>query len=61
MQIIKRVRESLDNIGQLEPSVRAKVILAYQDGVQAAFWFTVVLSALTVFTSFYIKEKPLTH
>ncbi|KAI0710889.1 MFS general substrate transporter [Earliella scabrosa] len=60
-EIIKRVRESLDNIGQLEPSVRAKVILAYQDGVQAAFWFTVVLSALTVLTSFYIKEKPLTH
>lgn len=59
MQIIRRVRESLQYIGELEPAVRAKVVRAYQDGLQAAFWFTVVLTALTVVTAFYIKEKPL--
>ncbi|KAI0739360.1 MFS general substrate transporter [Daedaleopsis nitida] len=58
-EIIKRVRESLDYIGELEPAVRAKVISAYQDGLQSAFWFTVALSAATVVSTFYIKEKPL--
>ena len=54
-----RVRESLAYIGQLEPNVRAKVIAAYQDGVQATFWFTVALSALTVVCAIFVKEKPL--
>ena len=54
-----RVRESLAYIGQLEPDVRAKVIAAYQDGVQATFWFTVALSALTVVCAIFVKEKPL--
>ncbi|KAI0755674.1 MFS general substrate transporter [Fomes fomentarius] len=58
-EIIRRVRESLEYIGELEPAVRVKVVRAYQDGLQAAFWFTVVLTALTVVTAFYIKEKPL--
>ena len=58
-QIVKKVRESLEYLEQLEPAVREKVIHAYQDGLQAAFWFTVALSALSVLVSFYVKEKPL--
>ncbi|KAI0660206.1 MFS general substrate transporter [Cubamyces menziesii] len=58
-EIVKKVRESLEYLEQLEPAVREKVIHAYQDGLQAAFWFTVALSALTVLVSFYVKEKPL--
>ena len=58
-QIIKRVRESLEYLEQLQPEVREKVVLAYQDGVQASFWFTVALTALTVLCAVFIKEKLL--
>ncbi|KAM5540180.1 hypothetical protein V8D89_006320, partial [Ganoderma adspersum] len=58
-EIIRRVRESLAYMNQLEPAVRAKVVLSYQDGLQAAFWFSAVLCAVTLVTSFFIKEKPL--
>lgn len=56
---MKRVRESLEYLEQLEPAVREKVIRAYEDGLQAAFWFTVALSAITVVVSLFIKEKQL--
>ncbi|KAI0631489.1 MFS general substrate transporter [Trametes polyzona] len=58
-EIVRRVRESLGYLEQLEPAVREKVVLSYQDGLQAGFWFTVACSATTVLVSFYIKEKPL--
>ncbi|KAI0643317.1 MFS general substrate transporter [Trametes meyenii] len=58
-EIVQKVRESLEYLEQLEPAVREKVIHAYQDGLQAAFWFTVALSAATVIVSFFVKEKPL--
>ncbi|EIW52680.1 MFS general substrate transporter [Trametes versicolor FP-101664 SS1] len=58
-EIVRRVRESLEYLEQLEPAVREKVIRAYEDGLQAAFWFTVALSAITVVVSFFIKEKQL--
>ncbi|RDX40654.1 MFS general substrate transporter [Lentinus brumalis] len=58
-EIIKRVRESLEYLEQLQPEVREKVVRAYQDGLQASFWFTVALTALTVLCAVYIKEKPL--
>ncbi|KAI0354395.1 MFS general substrate transporter [Trametes cingulata] len=58
-EIVRRVRESLEYLEQLEPAVREKVIHSYQDGLQAAFWFTVALSVLTVIVSFFVKEKPL--
>ncbi|KAI0668263.1 MFS general substrate transporter [Trametes maxima] len=58
-EIVQRVRESLEYLEQLEPAVREKVVYSYQDGLQAAFWFTVALSAATVVVSFFVKEKPL--
>ena len=61
LQIIIRVRESLAYLGQLEPAVRAKVIAAYEDGLQAAFWFSAVLSALTVVSAVFVKEKRLSQ
>ena len=53
------MRESLEYLEQLQPEVREKVVLAYQDGVQASFWFTVALTALTVLCAVFIKEKLL--
>lgn len=40
VKILKRVRELLGYLDQLEPAVRAKVAHSYQYGLQAAFWFT---------------------
>ncbi|KAH9850934.1 MFS general substrate transporter [Lenzites betulinus] len=58
-EIVRKVRESLEYLEQLAPAVRAQVVLAYQDGLQAAFWFTFALAAATVLVAFYIREKPL--
>ncbi|KAI1784813.1 MFS general substrate transporter [Ganoderma leucocontextum] len=60
-EIIRRVRESLGYLNQLEPAVRAKVVRSYQDGLQVTFWFTAALSAATLVTSFFVKEKPLSR
>ncbi|KAI0776418.1 major facilitator superfamily domain-containing protein [Irpex lacteus] len=48
-EIIKRVRQSLDYIKELEPSVRVKVIASYEDALHATMYFTAALT-----------EKPLT-
>ncbi len=58
-QIVKRVRESLAYIGELEPSVRATVIDAYADSVHVTQWFTATLTACALVASFFIKEKQL--
>ncbi|TBU60299.1 MFS general substrate transporter [Dichomitus squalens] len=60
-EIIKRVRESLGYLDQLEPAVRAKVVHSYRDGLQAAFWYTATLCAVTTVTAFFVKEKPLSR
>ncbi|KAI0689162.1 MFS general substrate transporter [Cytidiella melzeri] len=59
-EIIKRVRQSLSHIGELEPPVRAKVIASYEDAIHATMWFTASLTVLAIIASFFIKEKPLT-
>ena len=61
LQIVHRVRESLNYVDQLEPSVRAIVRTSYEEALQATFWFAVVLSVLALISSFFIKEKPLLH
>ena len=60
LQIIRRVRESLTYIGELEPSVRVTVIDAYADSVHIAQWFTAGLTACALLASFFIKETQLT-
>ncbi|KAF7794028.1 hypothetical protein EIP86_005156 [Pleurotus ostreatoroseus] len=59
-EIIRRVRESLAYIGELEPSVRATVIDAYADSVHVAQWFTAGLTVCALIASFFIKETQLT-
>ncbi|EMD35155.1 hypothetical protein CERSUDRAFT_54409, partial [Gelatoporia subvermispora B] len=58
-EIITHVRESLEYLDKLAPKTRAAVVLSYQDGIQAALWFTVALSACALVCSAFIKEKPL--
>ncbi|PCH33949.1 MFS general substrate transporter [Wolfiporia cocos MD-104 SS10] len=58
-KIIMRVRESLSYLEKLEPATREAVVQSYQDGLQVALWFAVILGGITVLSSVFIKEKPL--
>ncbi|OCH90873.1 MFS general substrate transporter [Obba rivulosa] len=58
-EIIMRVRESLEYMDTLAPKERAAVVLSYQDGIQAALWFTVALSVCALVCAIFVKEKPL--
>ena len=60
LQIIKRVRQSLSYIGELEPPVRVKVIASYEDALHVTMYFTASLTVLAIVSSVFIKEKPLT-
>ncbi|KAH9934029.1 MFS general substrate transporter [Epithele typhae] len=60
-EIVRRVRESLAYIDELEPRMRQQVVSAYQDGLQAAFWLIAALSTVTVVCAVFIREKPLTR
>lgn len=61
LQIIKRVRESLTYIGELEPVVRGKVIASYADAIHVAMWFTLALCVCSLVSACFIKEKALTR
>ncbi|THH04876.1 hypothetical protein EW146_g10056 [Bondarzewia mesenterica] len=60
-EIIRRVRESLKYVDQLEPAIRAIVRSSYEEALQATFWFAVVLAGLAMVSSIFIKEKSLLH
>jgi len=57
---MRRVRESLGYVDQLEPVTRAIVRNSYAEALHVSLWFSVALAAAAVFFSFFIKEKPLT-
>jgi hypothetical protein len=58
-QIVRRVRESLTYLEELDPATRDIVRGSYETALQATFWFSVVVSGLCLFSSLWIKEKPL--
>ncbi|EKM56847.1 uncharacterized protein PHACADRAFT_118869 [Phanerochaete carnosa HHB-10118-sp] len=58
-EIIRRVRESLEYIGELEPAVRAKVVASYADALHVAMWFTCAITVCALLSSCFIKEKQL--
>ncbi|KAH9942964.1 MFS general substrate transporter [Amylocystis lapponica] len=58
-EIVKHVRESLGYLRELEPTVREVVVRSYQDGLQMAMWTQVVLMALAMVTTAFMKEKPI--
>jgi len=61
MQIVRRVREALSYIDELEPSSRVIVRSSYNAALTMAFYFTVVFGALSLLSSLFIKEKPIGH
>jgi len=60
-EIVKRVRESLSYLNQLDPHTKAIVVRSYVHALEATFLFTVVMAAFAAFFSLFVKEKELTH
>jgi len=58
-ELIRRIRESLDYVDQLDPETQAHVRTSYEGALFVAFCFALALSFLTVICSIFIKEKPL--
>ena len=61
MKIVRRVRESLDYLNQLDPHTKAVVVRSYEDALQVTFFLTVVMASSAAFFSLFIKEKELNH
>ncbi|KAJ3500673.1 hypothetical protein NLJ89_g9689 [Agrocybe chaxingu] len=57
--IIKKVRESLKYLDELDPYTRAVVRTSYEDAIHVTFWFSVALAACGLVASVFIKEKNL--
>ena len=60
-QIVRRVRESLSYVDELDPATRAVVRGSYEDAVHVTLWFAAILAGAAAFFSFFIKETPLTR
>lgn len=58
-QIIRRVRESLDYVDELDPKTAAIVRSSYAYGIHITLWFAVGMSVCAFIFSFFIREKPL--
>jgi hypothetical protein len=59
LQIVRRVRESLSYIDELDPVTRTIVRSSYEEALHTSLWFLVILAAASSFFSFFIKETPL--
>ncbi|KAL0065003.1 hypothetical protein AAF712_007994 [Marasmius tenuissimus] len=60
-EIVRRVRESLQYLDQLDPETRAVVKTSYESSIQVAMWYSVGLAVCTFACSLFIKEKPLSR
>ncbi|KAG2003052.1 membrane transporter [Coprinopsis cinerea AmutBmut pab1-1] len=58
-EIVRRVRESLTYLDELDEATRAIVRGSYEVAIQATFVFATIVAALALVSSMYIKEKPL--
>jgi type VI protein secretion system component VasF len=59
IQIIRRVVESLNYIERLDPATQIIIRESYKDAVHVTLWFSVILAACALVSSFLIKEKHL--
>jgi predicted MFS family arabinose efflux permease len=58
-EIVRRVRESLSYIDELDPTTQAIVRVAYEKAAHVTLYFTVGLSVCAVISSVFIKETSL--
>ncbi|KAJ6500918.1 MFS general substrate transporter [Mycena sanguinolenta] len=59
-EIVRRVRESLTYIDELDSATAAIVRLAYSDAVLVTMWFSTAMAACALVSSAFIREKPIT-
>ena len=57
--IVRRVRQSLDYINELEPHMKDLVRGCYQRAINAAFGLSVVIVCLALVSAFFIRAKKL--
>jgi len=60
-EIVRRVREALSYIDELDPDTRVIVRGAYESSLQTTFWFATAVAGCGVLSSFFIREKALAH
>ncbi|KAI5832975.1 MFS general substrate transporter [Schizophyllum commune Tattone D] len=58
-EIVKRVRESLAYLEELDPESRGIVRYSYEHALNTVFWFTAVTAALALVSSIFIRETEL--
>ncbi|KIJ95956.1 hypothetical protein K443DRAFT_682649 [Laccaria amethystina LaAM-08-1] len=58
-EIIRRVRESLSYLDELDPVTRAMVTTSYDEAIHVTFWFSVIMAACAMISAIFIKEKPI--
>ncbi|EDR06887.1 member of the major facilitator superfamily [Laccaria bicolor S238N-H82] len=58
-EIIRRVRESLSYLDELDPVTRATVTTSYGEAIHVAFWFSAIMAACAMISAIFIKEKPI--
>ncbi|KAH6908827.1 membrane transporter [Coprinopsis sp. MPI-PUGE-AT-0042] len=58
-EIVRRVRESLDYLNELDEVTRGIVRGSYETAIQTALYFAITVGTLALVSSFFIKEAPL--
>ncbi|KAJ3866325.1 MFS general substrate transporter [Lentinula novae-zelandiae] len=59
LEIVRRVRESLDYLNELDQSTRTIVLGAYEDAIQKTMWFSFSMGVCAFVASLFINEVPL--
>ncbi|KAL5498760.1 hypothetical protein ACEPAH_2115 [Sanghuangporus vaninii] len=59
--IVQRARSSLESLTSLPEKIQMIVRSSYAEAIRVAFLFSVAMTALAVFSSFFIREKSLTR
>jgi len=60
-EIIQKVRESLNYIGELDPPTQAAVRSSYEEAIHVTLWFSVIMAVLSLISAVFIIEKPLAN
>ncbi|KAJ4468864.1 MFS general substrate transporter [Lentinula aciculospora] len=58
-EIVRRVRESLDYLNELDHATRTIVLGAYEVAIQKTMWFSFSMGICALVASFFINEVPL--
>ncbi|KAG7088916.1 hypothetical protein E1B28_012861 [Marasmius oreades] len=58
-EVVRKVRESLENLGNLDSEMREVVKRSYEDAIQNTMWVSLGLAGCAFLCSVFIKEKRL--